>query len=100
MASHDRVENKECYLENVLKRGDHPKKDQCIQLISTLPVLTIEKEIYEIVDFYIDKKLMPHDPRGDAIHLTIASFHNCQFLLTWNCAHLANANKFEHVRNL
>ncbi len=24
----------------------------------------------------------------------------CHFLLTWNCVHLANANKFEHIRHV
>src|SRR5712691_1000632 len=33
--------------------------------------------------------VMPADPAGDALHLAIASFHKCDFLLTWNCQHLA-----------
>ena len=28
----------------------------------------------------------------------MASYHKCDFLLTWNCQHLANANKFQHIR--
>ena len=43
---------------------------------------------------------MPSDPKGDALHLALASYHRCQFLLTWNCAHLANANKREHIRHV
>ena len=43
---------------------------------------------------------MPKDPKGDALHLALASYHNCRFLLTWNCQHLANANKFEHIRHI
>ena len=35
---------------------------------------------------------------GDALHLALASYHECDFLLTWNCQHLANANKFQHIR--
>jgi hypothetical protein len=42
---------------------------------------------------------MPKDPKGDAIHLALASYHHSHFLLTWNCIHLANANKFEHIRH-
>ena len=41
---------------------------------------------------------MPADPAGDALHLALASFHRCDFLVTWNCRHLAKANKFGHVR--
>ncbi|WP_196519639.1 hypothetical protein [Nostoc sp. WHI] len=43
---------------------------------------------------------MPKDPLGDALHLALASYHKCDFLLTWNCRHLANANKFGHIRRL
>ena len=43
---------------------------------------------------------MPHDPLGDALHLALASFHKCDYLLTWNCKHLANANKFQHIKRV
>ena len=43
---------------------------------------------------------MPRDPAGDALHLALASYHKCDFLLTWNCQHLANANKFGHIRRV
>jgi len=43
---------------------------------------------------------MPADPRGDALHLAVASFHKADFLLTWNCNHIANPNKFDHIRRV
>jgi len=81
-----------------LERGNFPRKSEVIELASALPVLRIRPGIGEIVDTYITKKVMPADPRGDALHLALASFHECEFLLTWNCKHLANANKFGHIR--
>ena len=56
--------------------------------------------IADIVEAYIQHRLMPADPLGDALHLAIASYHKCDFLVTWNCRHLANANKFSHLRRL
>ena len=35
-----------------------------------------------------------------ALHLALASYQKCDFLLTWNCKHLANANKFGHIRRV
>jgi hypothetical protein len=32
--------------------------------------------------------------------LALASYHKCDFLLTWNGQHLANANKFAHIRRV
>ncbi len=43
---------------------------------------------------------MPADPTGDALHLALASVHKADYLLTWNCKHLANANKFDHIRRV
>jgi predicted nucleic acid-binding protein len=83
-----------------LERGDYPNKEQTVELVADIPVLSINTEIHEIVDTYIRRKLMPADVMGDALHLATASFHGCDFLLTWNCKHLANANKFSHIRRL
>ena len=43
---------------------------------------------------------MPSQAMGDAAHLALASFYKCDFLVTWNCQHLANANKFDHIRRI
>ena len=43
---------------------------------------------------------MPKERLGDALHLALASYHKCDFLLTWNCRHIANANKFAHIRTI
>ncbi len=85
---------------NELENGDYPKKENCLSLLSTLSVVTIEPEIIDIVEVYIKHILMPRDPVGDALHLALASYHKCDFLLTWNCKNLANANKFGHIRRI
>ncbi|MDM9580768.1 type II toxin-antitoxin system VapC family toxin [Nostoc sp. GT001] len=83
-----------------LNRGNFPGKSEAIELISSLLFISIESAIAEIVEVYIQQHLMPSDPLGDALHLALASYHKCDFLLTWNCRHLANANKFGHIRRL
>ena len=71
-----------------------------LALVRDLPLLPVELAISEIVQGYIRHNLMPADPGGDALHLAIASYHKCDFLVTWNCQHLANANKFAHIRRV
>jgi len=43
---------------------------------------------------------MPKDLKGDAVHLAYTSVYKIDFLLTWNCKHLANANKKPHIRKI
>ena len=83
-----------------LERGNFPTKRDAVDLVKSLPLLPSQDEILEIVETYIRHKIMPSDPRGDALHLAFASYYKCDFLLTWNCKHLANANKFGHIRKV
>ena len=83
-----------------LERGDYPTKGETLRLVQGIPLLEITDEIEDIVAEYLSHKLMPKDPAGDALHLALASYYQCHFLLTWNCEHLANANKFEHIRHI
>ena len=83
-----------------LEGGDYPNLEDVIDLVCDLPVLAVLDEIEEIVDVYLKNSLMPQDDLGDALHLAIASFYKCDFLLTWNCRHLANANKFHHIKRI
>ena len=71
-----------------------------LALVRELPLLAIEPGIGEILQAYLRHKLMPADPAGDALHLALASYRKCDFLVTWNCRNLANANKFEHIRRI
>ncbi|MBM4030900.1 MAG: type II toxin-antitoxin system VapC family toxin [Planctomycetes bacterium] len=83
-----------------LRRGQQPNQADALKLVSGVPLLAVPDAVGGIVDAYIRHHVMPRDPRGDALHLAVASFHRCHFLLTWNCEHLANANKFEHIRHV
>lgn len=83
-----------------LSRGLFPGKDDALKLICDLELLPIVDEIAEIVSAYLSPYLMPKDAVGDALHLSLASYYGCDYLLTWNCKHLANANKYRHIRRI
>ena len=83
-----------------LENGDFPSRELAVKLLDDLELLSIGSAVAEIVDAYMKHKLMPQDPFGDALHLALASYHRCDFLVTWNCQHLANAKKFGHIRRL
>jgi hypothetical protein len=83
-----------------LETGDFPQKIDALALIESISLVDIDDAVADIVDAYIKHHVMPADPAGDALHLALASYHRCDFLLTWNCRHLANANKFAHIRRV
>lgn len=71
-----------------------------LALVRDLPLLPLSDAVAEVVAAYVRHLVMPADPAGDAVHLALASVHGCGFLVTWNCRHLANANKFDHIRRV
>jgi hypothetical protein len=83
-----------------LRRGNYPSQEAAIKMAQQLPLLEMAPAVAEIVEAYVRHRLMPEDPTGDALHLALASYHNCEFLVTWNCQHLANANKYGHIRRV
>jgi hypothetical protein len=83
-----------------LRKGGAHHKIAALNLALTVPIVSGGDEVAEIVQAYIEHKIMPQDPAGDALHLALASLHECDYLVTWNCRHLANANKFGHIRQI
>lgn len=85
----------------VLDELDHtpePKRSEMLALMEPLPLLESAPAIEDMVTYYLQHMIMPADADGDARHLALATFHKCDILLTWNCRHLANANKSDHIR--
>ncbi len=83
-----------------LREGEHPQKREKIALLANIPLLEVTRAVLEIVEVYVAHKLMPQDRSGDALHLALASHYGCDILLTWNCVHLANANKVRHLQRV
>lgn len=81
-----------------LNRGGYPRKTEILAFAAQVPLLPSVADLEQVVEFYIANCVMPKSLVGDAVHLAYASYFNMQYLLTWNCNHLANANKRKHIR--
>lgn len=69
------------------------KGDAVLELLRGLALLGRTPGVMALARHYIEQKVMPRGLSGDALHLALASWHGCHFLLTWNCSHLANAQQ-------
>jgi predicted nucleic acid-binding protein len=97
-------EGYECFISAVvleeLASGHYPTQDDCLGLITELPLLDVNQEVVEVAEVYRLRGLMPRNPAADALHLALASCYRVDYLLTWNCRHLANANKARRLAEL
>lgn len=55
-------------------------------------------KIEEIANGYVNQKVIPRSHFPDALHIALASFYKIDFLITWNCEHLAEAHRRRRVR--
>ena len=46
------------------------------------------------------RAILPAHAQIDALHIAVAAFHEIEYLLTWNCKHIANAKVLPRVRDL
>lgn len=70
--------------------GDTEAAKRRLEELKDFPHLELNNKIEEIAQVYMDKLDIPEKSFRDAAHLAVASMHNIDYLVTWNCAHLAN----------
>lgn len=94
----------ECFISAIvleeLSAGSYAAREQCLRLVEQLPLLAVAPEVGRLASIYQAEGLMPKPPVRDALHLAIASHYRMDYLLTWNCRHLANANKTPRLQRL
>ena len=62
-----------------------------VKVIQGLPVLDITPEVEELASAILASGVIPRKAATDAAHIAIATVHNMDFLVSWNCVHSANA---------
>ena len=71
--------------------GDEQAAGKRLQLINNIPSLEISKPAVCLAENLINDGPMPKEYGEDALHIAVCAVNGIDFLLTWNCKHLANA---------
>src|SRR5258708_7887724 len=71
--------------------GDPAAARERLKAIQHLPLLDITPEVAELAAAILDSGKIPRKAATDAAHIAIAAVHGMDFLVTWNCVHIANA---------
>jgi len=71
--------------------GDRDAAGRRLGLIRTLPLLEVNELATEIARALLGERAIPRSATEDALHIALAAAHGMEYLLTWNCKHIANA---------
>jgi hypothetical protein len=71
--------------------GDQESARQRLNAIENMPFLEITEEAVALAKDLVRIGPLPEKAEVDALHIAIAVTNRVDYLLTWNCKHLANA---------
>lgn len=71
--------------------GDEIASASRLSVIADISLLTIGEDAEDLARKLIAKKALPQKALLDALHIAIATTNDVDYLLTWNCRHMANA---------
>jgi hypothetical protein len=71
--------------------GDPAAARERLKILQPLPMLDITPEVAELASGILTSGTIPRKAATDAAHIAIAAVHGMDFLITWNCVHIANA---------
>lgn len=77
---------------------DPKRRNELLELVKEFSEFKLSSEIEEIAGGYVNQGVVPQSHFPDALHIALASFHKIDFLITWNCEHLAEAHRCRRVR--
>jgi len=72
-------------------QGDAEAAQKRLAILRDLPLLTIIPEALELAESLLNAHAMPAKAADDAMHVAVATVYGMDYLLTWNCKHIANA---------
>jgi len=85
----------ELYVSELVLRectsGDRVLAANRMGLVADLPALALTEDVFELANALLATGVIPRTAETDALHLSVATVYDCEYLLTWNCRHLANA---------
>jgi predicted nucleic acid-binding protein len=81
-------------------RGDSEAVKKRLEKIRGIADLEITQDVILLANKIIQQGGLPKDALNDALHLAVSAVHGIDYLLTWNCRHLDNAEKKPLLRSI
>lgn len=71
--------------------GDKSLADERLRFLTEAALLSVTPEAHRLQEELLRSTGIPVKAETDALHIAVAAVHGMDYLLTWNCRHIANA---------
>ena len=82
------------------RAGDPEAAQRRLAVLERLPLLDVTDAAITLAVALVSGQALPAQAAQDALHIAIACVHGIEYLLTWNCAHLANARLRSRIEQI
>lgn len=93
--------NYRCYISPYVleeaSAGNEQAAEKRIQTLQEIDILPLSPEIEHLAERISITLNIPTTARMDAFHLACCIYHKLDYLLTWNCSHLANGPRLKKL---
>jgi hypothetical protein len=72
-------------------QGDTAISSQRLEILHNFSLLDLNQFVLDLAEQFLGRSNLPAKADVDAVHIAAATVHGMDYLLTWNCKHIANA---------
>ena len=83
--------------------GDPDAARRRLALLEGIPAIAVTADALSFARSLLENRVVPRAAETDALHIAVAAAGGMEYLLTWNCRHIANAQirgKIEELARL
>jgi predicted nucleic acid-binding protein len=80
--------------------GDTEAVLRRLEALTGITVLPLDESVVNLSKILIQEGGLPAKALDDALHIAVSAVHGMDYLLTWNCRHIDNAQKKPMIRKI
>jgi len=92
----------DCVLSQIVldevSAGDPVHAAKRLEEACSLAALAVNQSCLDLAQLYLERGYVPKSEIRDALHIAVAVIWKVDYLLTWNCKHIANAHALRQLR--
>lgn len=87
-------------VKNEAAQGNAEMAAKRLTVIDDIELLSVTDEAIDFGKILIKEHAIPAQAATDALHVAVSCVNGINYLLTWNCKHIANAERFADIERI
>jgi predicted nucleic acid-binding protein len=83
-----------------IREGDPQAAEQRLKILQGLPVLSLNDHVRVLANVYAKGLGLHPEAAADVLHIAFAVSYEVDYLVTWNCKHIANGHVIRRLQEI